>query len=117
MPTVVIEWLEPCFLAGHWTPEIVAAAGGRDIATRPGSHSVPRDWREVVTLDPAVVVIALCGFNEARAREELERLDRPEVHRWLDARQVVVIDGNAYSSRAGPGLLEAMDVIGGKLRG
>lgn len=112
IPTVVVEWLEPCFLAGHWTPEIVAAAGGRDIGMHPGAHSVPRDWHDVMRLDPEVVVIALCGFDEARARAELAALDRPDVHAWFAERRVVVIDGNAYTSRAGPRLIEAVEVLG-----
>lgn len=114
---LVIEWLEPCFLAGHWTPEVIAAAGGRDIAMRPGEHSVPRDWRDVIRLDPEVVVIALCGFDEARARKELADLDRPDVQRWFAERRLVVIDGNAYTSRAGPRLVEAVEVLGGLLEG
>jgi iron complex transport system substrate-binding protein len=117
IPTVVIEWLDPCFLAGHWTPEIVAAAGGRDIAMRPGEHSVARDWREVITLDPEVVVIALCGFDATRADAELRRMDRPEVQSWLAARRVLVIDGNAYTSRAGPRLIEAVEVLGAMMDG
>ena len=34
-----IEWLEPLYLAGHWVPELVAAAGGRGRRRRPGAHS------------------------------------------------------------------------------
>lgn len=117
IPTVVIEWLEPCFLAGHWTPEIVAAAGGHDLGMRPGAHSVARDWSEVLALDPAVVVIALCGFDAERAHAELARCDRPAVRRWLAARRVVVIDGNAYTSRAGPRLVDAVEVLGEALTG
>jgi iron complex transport system substrate-binding protein len=116
-PTVVvIEWLEPCFLAGHWTPEVVSAAGGRDIGMLPGQHSVARDWNEVCQLDPEVVVIALCGFSEARAHAELDGLARADVRRWLQERRVVVIDCNAYTSRAGPRLVEAIEVLGALLK-
>ncbi len=108
---VVIEWLAPCFLAGHWTPELVHAAGGRDLAMRAGAHSTARDWNEITALDPAIVVIALCGFDEARARRELAALDDATVRRWLDARRVAVIDGNAYTSRAGPRIVEAAEVL------
>lgn len=116
-PTVVvIEWLDPCFLAGHWTPEVIAAAGGRDIAMQPGQHSVALDWGEVLRLDPDVVVIALCGFDEARAHRELNALPRPDVHQWLGQRRMIVFDGNAYTSRAGPRLVEAIEVLAEKLK-
>ena len=33
--TLVVEWLEPLYLAGHWVPEMVAAAGGEDVGAGP----------------------------------------------------------------------------------
>jgi iron complex transport system substrate-binding protein len=112
VPVVVIEWLAPCFLAGHWTPDLVEAAGGIDLGAKSGDHSVGRAWREVLALDPALVVIALCGFDEARARAELAAFDHPAFHAWLAERDVLVLDGNALTSRPGPRLTEAIVAIG-----
>ena len=28
-PTLVLEWTDPPFTAGHWVPDLVTAAGGR----------------------------------------------------------------------------------------
>src|SRR5258707_212575 len=36
----VIEWLDPVYVAGHWTPELVRRAGGVDVLAEPGAHSV-----------------------------------------------------------------------------
>src|SRR6266576_4017870 len=33
---LVLEWLDPPYVAGHWVPELVALAGGSDIAGAPG---------------------------------------------------------------------------------
>lgn len=115
VPVVVIEWLAPCFLAGHWTPDLVAAAGGRDLGAEPGDHSVGREWSEVLALDPALVVIALCGFDAARARAELAAFDHPAFHAWLAERAVLVLDGNALTSRPGPRLNQAIALIGERL--
>lgn len=117
LPIVVIEWLAPCFLAGHWTPDLVAAAGGTDLGTKSGDHSVAREWHDVLALDPALVVIALCGFDEARARAELAAFDHPAFHGWLAEREVLVLDGNALTSRPGPRLVEAIERIGERLAG
>ncbi|MBP9898427.1 MAG: ABC transporter substrate-binding protein [Gemmatimonadales bacterium] len=114
---VVIEWLAPCFLAGHWTPDLVAAAGGVDLGAQAGDHSVGREWSEVLALDPTLVVIALCGFDEARARAELAAFDHPAFHAWLAKRHVLVLDGNALTSRPGPRLVEAIGRIGERLLG
>lgn len=113
---VVTEWIDPVFLAGHWVPEMVAAAGGLDVGARPGDHSAVRTWDEVIALDPDLVVIALCGFDESRARRELAELPDRRAKKWLGTRRVLVIDGNAYTSRPGPRLVEGIAQIAKAIR-
>jgi len=114
---VAIEWLEPLFLAGHWVPEMIAAAGGVDVGATAGSHSTVRDWAEVMALDPDVVLVILCGFDETRAREELAAMPEGPAKAWLATRRVVVLDGNAYTSRPGPRLVEGIRRMGEALVG
>lgn len=108
---VAVEWLEPLFLAGHWVPEMIAAAGGVDVGASAGSHSTVRDWAEVMALQPDVVLVILCGFDEARAREELEAMPEGPARAWLATQRVAVLDGNAYTSRPGPRLVEGIRKI------
>ncbi|MDX2262457.1 MAG: ABC transporter substrate-binding protein [Gemmatimonadales bacterium] len=114
---VAVEWLDPLFLAGHWVPEMIAAAGGVDVGATAGSHSTVRDWAEVMALDPDVVLVILCGFDEARAREELAAMPEGPAKAWLATQRVVVLDGNAYTSRPGPRLVEGIRQIGEALGG
>ena len=112
---VVIEWLEPLYLAGHWVPEMVACAGGIDVGAEPGSHSVPTTWERVTALRPDVVIVALCGFGLERARAEWRlalagNRAAAACIGGLGAR-VVTIDGNAYTSRPGPRLVEGIEVL------
>lgn len=109
---VAVEWLDPLFLAGHWVPEMIAAAGGVDVGASAGSHSTVRDWVEVMALDPDVVLVILCGFDEPRARAELAAMPEGPAKGWLATQRVVVLDGNAYTSRPGPRLLEGIRQIG-----
>lgn len=97
-----IEWLEPLYLAGHWVPELVAAAGGDDVGAAPGEHSARRTWPELSVLAPDVIVVMLCGFGVARARAELEALEDPAARAVLARQPVWILDGNAYTSRPGP---------------
>lgn len=113
---VVIEWLDPLFLAGHWVPEMVAAAGGIDVGAQPGDHSTIRRWDDVMALDPDAIVIALCGFDEARARRELDSLADQRAREWLRTRPTIVIDGNAYTSRPGPRLVEGIALMAAAFR-
>jgi iron complex transport system substrate-binding protein len=108
---VCIEWLEPLFLAGHWVPELVAAAGGIDVGAVAGSHSTQRTWREVASLDPDLIIIMLCGFNLERARTELDNLSTTEAVEQLRARPTWIIDGNAYTSRPGPRVVDGAALI------
>lgn len=115
---VVVEWLDPLFIAGHWVPEMVAAAGGLDVGATPGQHSVVRPWSEVADLRPDVVIVALCGFGIDRARVEWERflsLPAGAVARGLGAR-VALLDGNGYTSRPGPRVVEGIVRIANLLR-
>jgi len=107
---VVMEWLDPPYVAGHWVPELVDIAGGRDVAGRPGERSAARSWRELVALTPDLVVVALCGFDVARARQELAALTDRDARVLLGGR-VAFLDGNAYTSRPGPRLVDAAEIL------
>jgi iron complex transport system substrate-binding protein len=112
-----IEWLEPLYLAGHWVPELVAAAGGEDVGARPGSHSARREWAELAALRPDHVVVMLCGFGTERARAELDVLDHPEALALMGLVPTWILDGNQYTSRPGPRLVEGAERIRAALTG
>ena len=107
---LVLEWLDPPYVAGHWVPELVALAGGQDVGSAPGEPSRPRPWNELAALAPDVVVVAPCGFDVARARAELAAVTDPEAQA-LFGRRVEFLDGNAYTSRPGPRLVDAAEML------
>ena len=106
--TIVLEWLDPPYVAGHWVPELVALAGGRDVGNAPGARSVQRTWAELAILAPDRLIVALCGFDVNRARREVAALRERDARR-LVSRGVEFLDGNAYTSRPGPRLVEAAE--------
>jgi len=110
-----IEWLDPPFLAGHWVPELVALAGGVDALAIPGRHSTQTDWATIDRTAADVVLVLLCGFDVERARAELA--NHPEIAERLRRRgcPVWIMDGNAYTSRPGPRLVEAAECIAAAL--
>jgi iron complex transport system substrate-binding protein len=107
---LVLEWLDPPYVAGHWVPELVAIAGGDDAGNRPGARSVARPWPELRALAPDRVVIALCGFDVARARQEAAAVSDAD-GRALVGGAAAFIDGNAYTSRPGPRLADAAELL------
>ncbi len=113
---LVLEWLDPPYVAGHWVPELVALAGGQDVGSAPGEPSRPRPWNELAALAPDLVVVALCGFDITRAQTELVAVTDPQA-RALLARRVEFLDGNAYTSRPGPRLVDAAETLARLIRG
>ena len=69
----VAEWLDPPFTAGHWAPEMVALAGGREVLGRAREPSFRTTWADVRAAAPEVCVISPCGFGVARALAEAPR--------------------------------------------
>lgn len=105
----VVEWLDPVFLGGHWVPELVRAAGGAYVGAAPGEHSRETTWGQVAELEPAMVVIALCGFGIDRAVRELEQVTDPAALALLSRVPVWVLDGNAYTTRPGPRIVDGAE--------
>ena len=60
---LVLEWTDPAYLAGHWVPDLVAAAGGEPVLALPGERSVGVGWAEVAAARADVVLVAPCGYG------------------------------------------------------
>ena len=65
-----LEWLDPIYVAGHWTPQMIEYAGGLDVLGMPGEHSERRTWEEVAAAQPEVVIAMPCGYDAERAAQE-----------------------------------------------
>jgi iron complex transport system substrate-binding protein len=98
------EWLDPPYAAGHWIPEMVALAGGREVLGRAGAPSYPTSWKTVLEQRPELVVVAPCGFDHERAAREAVLPD-------LGCRTVAV-DSNAYYARPAPRVADGVAQLG-----
>jgi iron complex transport system substrate-binding protein len=107
-----LEWADPPICGGHWNPELVELAGGRDGLGRRGEPSRRVAWEDLLAWQPEVMVLACCGFDEARGRRELDLLRRrPGFERLPCARdgRIYVMDGVRLFSRPGPSLVESLE--------
>jgi len=104
-----IEWLDPVFVAGHWTPQIIELAGGADVLGFAGEHSEQSTWETVAAARPEVVVVMPCGYDAERSREEALRY-AAEL-RGVGARRTVAVDAAAYFSRPGPRLVDGLELM------
>ncbi|MGA7923087.1 MAG: cobalamin-binding protein [Thermoplasmata archaeon] len=114
---VVVEWLDPPFVAGLWAPDMIAAAGGIPVGTTSTSEGLRSTWAHVRDLRPDLVIVSPCSFPVSRTVTELhespagEKLGqmRPSLGTWL-------VD-EAYFSRPGPRLAEGVELIRALLGG
>ena len=106
-----LEWLDPVYAAGHWTPQMIELAGGEDAtgASYPGEPSQVVTWEEVAAGQPEVVIVMPCGYDAARASSEALR--HAAELAGLGAARVVAVDAAAYFSRPGPRLVDGLELL------
>jgi len=83
--------------------------GGEDVGAAAGSHSRRREWSELARLRPDLLAVMLCGFGVERARRELAQVTDPEALRVLQSAPVWILDGDAYTSRPGPRVVDGAE--------
>jgi iron complex transport system substrate-binding protein len=106
---VAIEWFDPVFVAGHWTPQLIDLAGGTDLLGFAGEHSEQLPWEAIEAAKPEVVLCIPCGYDGPRALAEAEQFtDRL---RAVGAAEVLALDAAAYFSRPGPRLVDGLETL------
>jgi iron complex transport system substrate-binding protein len=109
-----IEWTDPPMSGGHWMPELIEIAGGVNLFGEHGAQSPWVSLDEIAAADPDVVLVAPCGYDLAKTRDDMAVLDRSP--RWQGLRavregRVFIADGNAYFNRPGPRLVESAQIL------
>ena len=110
--TVCLEWVDPLYNCGHWTPGLVQLAGGKDLLGTAGRPARPIENRDLVDAQPEVIVVIACGFGLERSLREIERVD---LANQAGSAELWVVDGNAYFSRPGPRLVDSVEILAGIL--
>lgn len=105
----VIEWTDPLFSAGHWVPDMVAAAGGTCVLGRPGDRSVCISPEALMGSGAEVVIVSPCGFNLGGAAELAGALMRRGV--LPPGLPVWAVDADAAFVRPGPRLVDGVEAL------
>ena len=110
----LLDWLDPIFDGGHWSPEIIELAGGIACFGNKREPSQRRSWNDLIQAKPEMIFIALCGFNVERSMQDVEDFFGSQefsVLRDQVGSKVFLVDGNAYFSRPGPRLVDALEIM------
>jgi iron complex transport system substrate-binding protein len=107
--TVALEWLDPPFVGGHWVPEMIAIAGGEDVAGTAAAKSPEVSWERLGELRPELVVAMPCGWyvedSEAQALAHMNRIAA------LGPERVFAVDAASTYSRPGPRLVDGTELL------
>jgi len=112
-----MEWLDPIYASGHWVPELVKLAGGRDDLGRERGESVRISWDELAAWAPEVLVIMPCGFNLQQTMKQVWNVFGRQTHSPFfelpavrDGR-VYAVDANSFFARPGPRVVEGAELL------
>ena len=114
----LLDWLDPIFDGGHWSPEIIELAGGIACFGNKKEPSQRRSWNDLIQARPDIIFIALCGFNVERSMHDVEDFFSSQefsVLRNQVGSKIFLVDGNAYFSRPGPRLVDALEIMANAL--
>jgi len=106
---VALEWLDPPYAAGHWTPQMISYAGGEDVLGFAGENSLEQTWDLIAATEPDLVIVMPCGYDAEIAHREAE-MHRDQLAA-LGAGEVIAVDAGAHFSRPGPRLIEGLELL------
>lgn len=110
-----IEWVEPFFTSGHWVPQMVEIAGGKNLVSTRGEHSRRMTIDEIEKSDPDVIVMMPCGFDTSRTTYECSASLSKNI-RWKNLRavrsgQVYGTDANSYFSKPSIRTITGIEIL------
>src|SRR5262245_26849476 len=114
----LMEWVDPPFCSGHWGPQLIEIAGGYDPLGRKHQPSTQINWQQVLKARPAIIVLALCGYDIDRARRDYESLRQFPGFDSIPAvagGPVYVVNASAYFARPGPRIVDSLEILAGIL--
>jgi len=109
-----IEWFDPIYCSGHWMPELVELAGGRDELGRKGQDSVRLPWDQVRVCAPEILILTPCGYNLKQVLARASVFTRNPGWEKLPAvreNRVYAVDANSYFARPGPRIVDGLELL------
>lgn len=110
----ILEWLQPFYVAGHWVPEMIEIAGGKDALGQKRTPSFRVSVEDVIDAAPEILLIAQCGYSAQQALDEYRAMSFPEEWSAIPAvrnSHVYALDASGYFSRPGPRLITGIEAL------
>jgi iron complex transport system substrate-binding protein len=111
---LVLGWIDPPMASGHWTKDMIIAAGGLDDMGIKGKTSRRIDVEEIRQYDPEIIIGAPCGLSMLRANAEMQQFVRAgyaDDTSAMRTKRIYAVNPELFH-RSGPRILEAIELLG-----
>ena len=108
-----LEGINPIVTGGHWIPDLLRAAGGRQEMFAPGSPAARPKWEDICAWAPEKLFIDLCSSDLDRSLREIPWLAAQDAWQSLPAvrtGEVYLLD-HVYFSRPGPRIVHGLEIL------
>ena len=111
--TIVLDWIDPPFVSGHWMHDLITLSGGEDIMGTPKTPSWTANWDKIHALTPDALFIACCGFDVDRTLHEIDQCGAGVEFDKMRAAgcAIHIVDGNALYSRPSLRLVDSLELM------
>ena len=108
-----LEGINPIVVGGHWIPDLLKLAGGRQEMFPPGSPAVRAKWEDICKWAPEKLYIDLCSSDLMRNQSEIPWLARQPG--WGDipavqSGEVYLLD-HVFFSVPGPRIVDGLEIL------
>ena len=112
---LALEWLDPFFTSGHWVPEMIEIAGGKNEISSTGEQSRRMKIGEIVQSDPDIIVLMPCGFDVERTVSEYKKILQKDPYwnkiRAVRQQNVFAVDANSYFSKPSLRTITGIEIL------
>lgn len=112
---LALEWLEPFFTAGHWIPEMIEMAGGKNEISTKGEESRRIKFEELQKSDPDLIVLMPCGFDTDRTISEYRKIlqNNPDWNklRAVNNNAVYAVNANSFFSKPSIRTITGIEIL------
>ena len=108
-----LEGINPIVVGGHWIPDLLRLAGGRQEMFPPGSPAVRAKWEEICKWAPEKLYIDLCSSDLARNQREIPWLASQPGWGEIPAvrsGEVYLLD-HVFFSVPGPRIVDGLEIL------
>ncbi len=113
-----LEWLDPPFTTGHWTPALIELAGGRELLAQKDGRPYRVSWEQIGSVAPDVLLLMLWGHTAEAAERSWAQAERPALWRAIPAlrhERVYALDARGFSLRPSPSLVDSVERLARRL--